>query len=136
MKSGEIVAAAGSAENRRPLLLCWVFAHILGVIGGHRVSAARYAHLVGLFIDRPSRMGAKPFHKYLGNDRETAPTSPGPGMGSPTWHGQSTGYAMLATIAYWLPFEHPQGRPGPRFLPNTSFDTVTAYTILTVAFGC
>jgi abortive infection bacteriophage resistance protein len=28
--------------------------------------------------------------------------------------------------AYWLPFEHPKGQPGPRFLPNTSFDTVTA----------
>lgn len=28
--------------------------------------------------------------------------------------------------AYWLPFEHPKGNPGPRFLPGTSFDTVTA----------
>jgi abortive infection bacteriophage resistance protein len=28
--------------------------------------------------------------------------------------------------AYWLPFEYPKGNPGPRFLPGTSFDTVTA----------
>lgn len=28
--------------------------------------------------------------------------------------------------AYWLPFEHPKGQPGPRFLPGTDFDTVTA----------
>ena len=28
--------------------------------------------------------------------------------------------------AYWLPFEHPKGNPSPRFLPGTSFDTVTA----------
>lgn len=28
--------------------------------------------------------------------------------------------------AYWLPFEYPKGNAGPRFLPGTSFDTVTA----------
>ncbi len=28
--------------------------------------------------------------------------------------------------AYWLPFEHPKGHPGSRFLPGTSFETVTA----------
>ena len=28
--------------------------------------------------------------------------------------------------AYWLPFENPKGSPGARFLPGTSFDTVTA----------
>jgi len=28
--------------------------------------------------------------------------------------------------AYWLPFERPKGDLGPRFLPGTSFDTVTA----------
>jgi abortive infection bacteriophage resistance protein len=26
--------------------------------------------------------------------------------------------------AYWLPFEHPKGQPGPRFRPGTDFDTV------------
>ncbi|MFP1130786.1 Abi family protein [Asticcacaulis sp. W401b] len=28
--------------------------------------------------------------------------------------------------AYWLPFEHPKGATGPRFLPGTSLDTVLA----------
>ena len=28
--------------------------------------------------------------------------------------------------AYWLPFEKPKDQPGPRFLPGTDFDTVTA----------
>lgn len=26
--------------------------------------------------------------------------------------------------AYWLPFEHPKGWPGPRFIPGTTFETV------------
>ena len=26
--------------------------------------------------------------------------------------------------AYWLPFEHPKGHPGPRFKAGTSFDTI------------
>ena len=28
--------------------------------------------------------------------------------------------------AYWLPFEHPKGAPGPRFIAGTAFDTVVA----------
>jgi abortive infection bacteriophage resistance protein len=28
--------------------------------------------------------------------------------------------------AYWLYFEHPKGQAGPRFLPGTTFERVTA----------
>ena len=28
--------------------------------------------------------------------------------------------------AYWLPFEHPKGQPGPRFVAGTDFDTIVA----------
>jgi Abi-like protein len=28
--------------------------------------------------------------------------------------------------AYWLPFEHPKGHGGPRFLPGTTFETISA----------
>lgn len=37
---------------------------------------------------------------------------------------QHVSYYRLS--AYWLYFEHPKGSPGPRFIPGTTFDRVTA----------
>src|SRR4051794_23633493 len=37
---------------------------------------------------------------------------------------QHVSYYRLS--AYWLPFENPKGRGGPRFRPGTHFDTIVA----------
>lgn len=47
-----------------------------------------------------------------------------PDVARPEYWLRHVSYYRLS--AYWLPFEYPKGNPGLRFLPGTSFDTVTA----------
>ncbi len=72
---------------------------------------------------------ATPFHRIRDDDRAAAPTSQAEGMAipdvaRPEYWLRHVSYYLLS--AYWLPLEYHKGNPGLRFLPGTSFDTVTA----------
>jgi hypothetical protein len=73
-------------KTGRPLLLCWVFAHISGAIEPARPLPAKVCTLGGSFFALLSRMGATPFHKTRDDDRAATPTSPGRRHGDPR-HG-------------------------------------------------